>query len=96
MVRQVRQDGKIDVVLDEALSVLAEAELFEPLRNLRHPQFPCRCHRRLTRFRDQGERRILSEKLLRREKKSPLLSEAKSIRPKTKIRGCVVMQGDSR
>ncbi len=66
LVRQIGQDGKIDVVLAKALGVLAETELLEPLRNLLHSG----PHRRLTRSRDQRREKVLSEKLLRREKKS--------------------------
>jgi hypothetical protein len=36
MVGQVSQDGKVDVILSKALSVLPETEIFEPVRNLLH------------------------------------------------------------
>jgi hypothetical protein len=36
----MREDGKIDIVLGKALSILGHAELIEPFRNLRHRR-PC-------------------------------------------------------
>jgi hypothetical protein len=36
LVRQIRQDARIDVILSKALSVLPETELFEPVGNLLH------------------------------------------------------------
>jgi hypothetical protein len=36
LVCQIRQDGKIDIILSKALSVLRETERFEPVRNLLH------------------------------------------------------------
>ena len=36
LVCQIRQDGKINVILGKALCVLSETELFEPVRNLLH------------------------------------------------------------
>jgi hypothetical protein len=36
LICQISKDGKIDVVLGKALSVLPETELLEPVRNLLH------------------------------------------------------------
>jgi hypothetical protein len=36
LVREIGQDGKVNVILGKALSVLPEIELLEPIRNLLH------------------------------------------------------------
>ena len=36
LIREIRQDGKADVVLGKALRVLPETELLKPVRNLLH------------------------------------------------------------
>ena len=36
LIRQIRKDAEIDLVLGKALSVLPEAELLKPVRNLLH------------------------------------------------------------
>jgi hypothetical protein len=42
LIRQVAQNGKINIVLGKALGVLGHAELFEPVRNLLHCAAPLR------------------------------------------------------
>jgi hypothetical protein len=36
LVRQIRQDGKVNVILGKTLSVLPKAEPLKPVRNLLH------------------------------------------------------------
>ena len=45
LIGQIRQDDKIDVILGEALSVLPETELFEPVCNLLHRSLSLRIYR---------------------------------------------------
>ena len=40
LIREIRQDGKADVVLGKALCVLSEAELLQPVSDLLHRAAP--------------------------------------------------------